>query len=196
VAQHQDLQLLGALPAPEQHHQLEKTAGEDVHQRQDQGRPPEDGDARRYPDGNPARRHPPAAEPRLCTPRVPLKGANSRVAPFADGLRGSADGLVVSLRCVQGVAGRARSESPRLGCQGRRAAGLAPRAGGPAPPGRAPEASRRGSCPARGGGVPPASPLAQRACGDSADAAAVASGARAQAVAATGRPARTPAHDG
>ena len=39
-------------------------------------------------------------------------------------------------------------------------------------------------------------PVARRASGDSADAAAVASGARAQEVAATGRPARTPAGDG
>ena len=49
---------------------------------------------------------------------------------------------------------------------------------------------------ARGGGLPPATPLARRASGDSEDAAAVASGARAQEMAAAGRSARAPADVG
>jgi hypothetical protein len=69
VAQHQDLKLLGALAAPEQHHQLEQTTGKDVDQRQDQEPPPEDKNARRYLGRNSARRCRPAAEPSLCTPR-------------------------------------------------------------------------------------------------------------------------------
>jgi hypothetical protein len=49
---------------------------------------------------------------------------------------------------------------------------------------------------ARGGRLPPATPLARPASCRSADAAALASGARAQEVAAAARPARTAAHVG
>ena len=43
VARHEDLQLFRALAAPEQHDQLEQPADDDVHERQAQGRPPQDG---------------------------------------------------------------------------------------------------------------------------------------------------------
>src|SRR5215207_10211733 len=122
-------------------------------------------------------------------------GANSPVAPVCARVGRIGDrGLLVSLRGVRGSAGGTRSRSPWPGCQGHRAAGPAPRARGPAPPGGAAEASRRGSCPARGGGVPPAPLLARRASGHPAHAVAVASRARAPKVAAAARPARTPAH--
>jgi hypothetical protein len=45
MPQHEDLKLLRALAACEQHDQLEQAAGKDVHQRHDQEQPPEDGTA-------------------------------------------------------------------------------------------------------------------------------------------------------
>jgi hypothetical protein len=70
VPQHEDLELLRALAAPEQHHQLEQTADEEVHHRHGQAQPPEDGKRRRYPDLSRSRRRAQSgAEPGLCTPR-------------------------------------------------------------------------------------------------------------------------------
>jgi hypothetical protein len=102
-------------------------------------------------------------------------------------------GLLVSLPRVQGPAGRTRSVSSWPGRQGHRAARLAPRARGPPSPSRAAEASRRGPCPARGGGVPAATLLARPASGHPAHVVALASSARAPQVAAAAGPARTPA---
>jgi hypothetical protein len=70
VPQHEDLELLRALSAPEQHDQLEQTAGNGVHHRHGQEQPPEDD---RNADATPisivrAPAHT-ASRPSLCTPR-------------------------------------------------------------------------------------------------------------------------------
>jgi hypothetical protein len=120
-----------------------------------------------------------------------VKGADTRVATSAGEFASIADrGLLVSLPRVQGVAGRARSESPRSGRHGHRAARASSRARGPAPPGGAAAPSCRGSCLAGGDGLPPAAPLARRAPGHSANPIALASRARAQEVATAAQPAR------
>ncbi len=72
MTQHEDLQFLRALAAPEQNDQLEQPADDDVHERQAQGRPPQDGlptlpRHQQSPSHNDRR----GRRPSFCSPRVP-----------------------------------------------------------------------------------------------------------------------------
>src|SRR5512133_3863851 len=125
--------------------------------------------------------------------RPAVKGANTRVVPVLGvGWNDRRCGFVVPLPRVQGPAGRGRPMSPWAGRQGPRAAGPAPRARGTAAPGGTAATSCRGSRAARGDRPAPATLGAQCAPGHPADAAALASGAGAQEMAAAARPAWAP----
>src|SRR5215208_8119013 len=68
------------------------------------------------------------------------KGANTRVPSLlGEGWEDRRDGLLLPLPRVQGCAWCTRSQSPRLGREGHRVAGIAARTRGSAPPGRAAE---------------------------------------------------------
>lgn len=72
VTQHEDLELLRALAAPEQHDQLEQTAGKDVHRRHGQEQRPVDGNADATPtsNGRAGATHTPSR--RVCAPHGQL----------------------------------------------------------------------------------------------------------------------------
>ena len=107
MPQHQDLQLLGAFPAPQQHHQLEQTAGKDVHGQHGHDQPPEDGgdDATPISTVQAGSTHP-AAQSSLCTQRAEPRAVLPTPRPAATALlpkRGSTWGTRRGILCPSSV---------------------------------------------------------------------------------------------
>jgi hypothetical protein len=144
VSQHQDLQLLRALTASEQHDQLKQTADHDIHQRPQHARPPRGGRA----DAIPPEAEPPGSPHRrsnICTPhaavlRTPWSRVVVRQRPSVGrpapgrAFSGAASSGAGALQVGERLADRRATQGRGGRDCGRRRAGRRP--GRPLPPAR------------------------------------------------------------